>query len=115
MSSAETKRSSIRRKASSTCDKLFSRPAYNAHVRGRYQIVLSTGLGDDPAGKPASFWSRFKAILIGMAALLIAVTVMVIALVFGSILAAVLWVCLTLVLGAVIVMATVRELRRRRG
>ena len=84
-------------------------------MRGRYHIVVSSGLGADPQGQPPGFWNRFKAILIGMAALLIAVTVMVVALVFGSILAAVLWVCLMLVLGAVIVIATVREVRRQRG
>jgi len=80
-------------------------------VRGRYQIVFSNRESAVSASEPRGFWSRFKALLIGLAFLVVAGAILMAALIFGSILAAVLWVCLVLVIAFVILKATWRGLK----
>jgi len=80
-------------------------------VRGRYQIVLSTRPPGEAEQRPLSFWSRFKLLFAGLGILIVAVAVLIAALIFGSILAAMLWVCLVLVIAAVVLKATWRGLK----
>jgi hypothetical protein len=84
-------------------------------MRGRYQIVLTSRQDGASAGQSLGFWSRFKALLIGVGFLLVAVTVLVVALIFGSVLAAVLWICLVLVCAAVILKTAWRGRKPDRG
>jgi len=79
-------------------------------VQRRFQIVLSTQPG--PNQPPLSVWQRFKLLFAGLAILIVAVAVLVVALIFGSILAAVLWVCLVLVIAAVILKAMWSSLKQ---
>lgn len=93
---------------------LIGRPrsTYNGRVKGRYQIVLSTRSSPEDAGRPLSIWSRFKALFAGLAILIVAVAILALALILGSIMAAVLWVCLVLVIAGVVVKATWRGVKR---
>ena len=84
--------------------------AYNISVRGRYQIVISARSGST-SGQPDNFWARLNALLIGVGFLIVAVGVLVVALIFGSILAAVLWICLVVLIGALILKTTWRRLK----
>jgi len=79
-------------------------------VKGRFQIVLSSRSGAGQPPVPLSLWSRFRLLFAGLAIVTIAVAVLLLALFLGSILAAVLWVCLVLVIAAVILKATWRGL-----
>ncbi len=93
------------------CDEVGAAVSYNAGVRGRYHIVLSTRSGPASDGQPQGCWARFTALLIGIGFLIVAVAVLVAALIFGSMLAAVLWVCLVVVMAVVILKVTWRRLR----
>ena len=88
--------------------------AYNASMRGRYQIVISARSGS-ASGQPRGFWARFKTLLVGVGFLTVAVGVLVVALIFGSILVAVLWSCLVLVIGALILKTTWQRLKGGHG
>jgi hypothetical protein len=90
-------------------------PAYNSRVRGRYQIVFSNRGGDATAGQALGFWSRFKAVLVGVAFLVVAVAVLTVGLIFGSILAVVLGICLALLIAIVILKATWRGVKPGQG
>ena len=83
-------------------------------VRGRYQIVISTRSGP-ASGQPEGFWGRVTALLIGVGFLVIAIGVLAVALIFGSILAAVLWFCLVVVIGAVILKTTLQRFKGGHG
>jgi len=84
-------------------------------MRGRFQIVLSNRFGPDQPPLPLSLWRRFRLFFAGLAIVTVAVAVLLLALILGSILAAVLWVCLVLVIAAVILKATWHGLRRGRS
>lgn len=60
---------------------------------------------------PLGFWQRFKLLFAGLAVALIAVAVLVLALVVGSLLAAVLWIFLTIVVVAAVLKVTLRQAR----
>lgn len=90
-------------------------PAYNARVRGRYQIVFSSRDREISAGQALGFWSRFKAMLMGLAFLIVAVAVLAAGLIFGSILAVVLGICLIIVIAIVITKAIWRGVKPGQG
>lgn len=92
--------------------KAFLSSAYNDRVRGHYQIVVSTQPPGEGGQGPVTFWSRFKRLFAGIAILTVSMGVLVAALIFGSVLAAVLWVCLVLVIAAVVLKTTWRGLKR---
>lgn len=70
-------------------------------MRGRYQIVISARSGSS-SDQREGIWARFKALVVGLGFLIVAAGVFIAALIFGSILAAVLWVCLVVVIAVVI-------------
>jgi len=77
-------------------------------MRGRDQITRSTRGGSASNTRPPGFWKGFKALLIGVRFLIAVVTVLVVAVIFGSIFVAVLWVCLVVAIASVIVRITWR-------
>jgi hypothetical protein len=83
-------------------------------MRGQYQVIISARSGSAP-GQPHGYWARFKALLFGVGFLIVAVGILVVALIFGSILAAVLWICLVMLIGAVILKTAWRRLKRGHG
>jgi hypothetical protein len=71
-------------------------------TRGRDQIIRSTRGGSATSGRLPGVWDRFKALLIGVGFLIGVATALVIAVIFGSIFIAVLWVCLVVAIASVI-------------
>lgn len=81
-------------------------------MRGRYRIVVSTSRRTASADPPRGFAARLKAAIIGIACVVAGLGVLVAALIFGSILAAVLCVCLVLVIAVVLLKSTWKKLGR---
>jgi hypothetical protein len=81
-------------------------------VQRRYHIVLSTRRRSTPSDSPQGFRARFMSAIVGIGLLVVAVSVLVAALIFGSILAAVLGVCFILVIAVSILRSTWQNLRR---
>jgi len=71
-------------------------------MRGRYRVVVSASRRTASADPPQGLWARLKAAIIGIACVVAGLGVLVAALIFGSILAAVLCVCLVLVIAVVL-------------
>jgi hypothetical protein len=82
-------------------------------TRGGYQIIDSSSGGSASNTRLHGFWERFKALLIGVEFLIAVVTVLVVAVIFGSIFVVVLWVCLVVAIASVIVRLTWRMFSRR--
>ena len=77
-------------------------------TRGRDQIIYSTRGGSASNGLLPGLWRCFKALLIGAGFLIGVVTLLVVAVIFGSIFIAVLWVCLVVAIASVIARITWR-------
>lgn len=79
----------------------------------RMQIVISSRRPVGPAGisQPLTFWQRFKLLIIGIAMAIAAVAILVAALIFGSILAAALWIALVAVIVFIIIKTMFRRAR----
>jgi|SRR5664279_4174193 len=97
--------------AATCCEVGKQQSAYNASVRGKYQIVFSNRSSETAGGLPLGFWSRFKALTVGMAFLIVAVGTVACGLIFGSILAAILYVCLVVAIAIVILKSTLRGVK----
>jgi hypothetical protein len=80
-------------------------------VSRRLQIVIShrPAPGDLVAAPHPGFWRRFKLLLAGLAITVIAVAILALALVLGSIMAAVVWIVLLVVIVAFIIRATLQR------
>jgi hypothetical protein len=81
-------------------------------VRGKYQIAFSNRNREVSGGQPLGFWSRFKTLTVGIAFLIVAVGIVTCGLIFGSILAAVLCICLVVAIAIVILKATWRGVKQ---
>jgi hypothetical protein len=81
-------------------------------VRGRYHIVLSARRRSASSDSPQGFRARLTSAIVGIGFLVVAVSVLVAALIFGSILAVILCVCLILVIAVVILKSTWQKLKR---
>ena len=79
----------------------------------KLQIVISSRPQATVPGSPArlSVWQRFKLLFTGLSVALIAVVALVLALILGSILAAVVWIALVAVVVTLILKGTFRRAR----
>lgn len=75
----------------------------------KLQIVISSKPRASQPGDSGSVWQRFKVLLMGLAIAAIAVVALVLALIVGSIVAALLWIALVAVVVTLILKGTLRR------
>ena len=82
-------------------------------MSGKLQIIISSRANTSQplSTQPLGFWRRFKLLIIGFGILMIAAAVLVIALILGSIVVAVLWACLVLAVGFLLIRTVLKRIR----